>query len=46
MNLYKYTPTNLETMEATPIKRVEFDEIYKGAISYDSTKFTVSRTPA
>ena len=46
MNLYKYTPTNLETMEATPIKRVEFDEIYKGAISYDSTKFTVSRTSA
>lgn len=46
MNLYKYTPTNLETMEATPIKRVEFDEIYKGAISYNSTKFTVSRTSA
>lgn len=45
MNLYKYTPTNLETMEATPIKRVEFAEIYKGAISYNSTKFTVSRTP-
>lgn len=45
MNLYKYTPTNLETMEATPIKRVEFDEIYKGAISYTFTKFTVSRTP-
>ena len=45
MNLYKYTSTDLTTMEATPIKRVEFDEIYKGAISYDSTKFTVSRTP-
>lgn len=44
MNLYKYTPTNLTTMEATPIKRVEFDEIYKGAISYGSTKFIVSRT--
>lgn len=43
MNLYKYTPTNLTTMEATPIKRVEFDEIYKGAIEYGSTKFTVSR---
>lgn len=46
MDLYKYTPTNLTTMEATPIKRIEFDEIYKGAISYGSTKFTVSRTPA